>query len=145
MFTDEVDNLKYRGYTRFDMEDEEEVDTVWYQTGIDIENVNTLAATASGDLAIDINSHNTEGENEIMQAFGFEVTVTGLEYTRPSTTDWDDYDEVNGSFEMTLAYTYDDGTTPVNQAWTIEVTVDDNVASIEVIRGNTRWTYDYNL
>jgi hypothetical protein len=146
VFDFRVDDVKYRGSYDLETEEDEVVITTQFTSRIDIEDVNTTTATSTGTIQVENESVWTESGSDFVQTLDFDVTFDGIECDRPTTDDWETYEVTGGEVDISLTYilTEDDVET-VEEDWTIEVTVDGDVAHIDAIKGNVHWIYDYNL
>ena len=145
MFTDDVNNVRYRGSYELSETEGETVDEYVITTRMDFTDVNTVAAVGVGTMGITSNSVYTEGQSTMDETFDFEIIVGPLTYNRPTTGDWDEFETIDGEVDITLTYTLEGGDVPVDQEWTIEVTMESDVAHVEATKGNTVWSYDHEL
>ncbi len=145
MFTDDVNNVKYRGSYQLSETEGETVDGYVITTRMDYEDVNTVASVGTGTMEITSNSIYTEDQSTMDETFDFDITVGPLTYNRPTTGEWDSFETIEGEVDITLTYTLEGGAETIDQEWTIEVTFGNDVAHIEATKGNTVWSFDHDL
>jgi len=149
MFTVEVSNVKYRGSYQLTENDGETVIEDVITTRVDLADVNTDVATGTGTMNIVSNSVYSQGQSDMDETFDFDIILGPMTFMRPTLNNWDSYETANGELDIMLTYTVETTTAgeteTVNQDWTIQVTVDDNIGQVEVTRDNTLWTYNLNL
>jgi len=146
VFDFRVDEVKYRGSYDLETEDGDADVTTSLTSRVDLEETNTTTAISTGTMEYGVETVWSEDGSDYVKNLDFEVTFNDVEYDRPTTDNWDDYETVTGEVEISLTYILtEDNVETVDETWTIEVTVDGDVAHIDAEKGNVHWIYDYNL
>jgi hypothetical protein len=145
MLTDDVNIVRYRGSYELSETEGETADEYIITARMDFEDVNTVASVGTGTMVITSNSIYTEGTSTMDETFDFEITIGPLTYNRPTTGDWESFETIEGEVNITLTYTLEGGTETIDQEWTIEITLEDDVAHVEATKGNTVWSFDHDL
>lgn len=145
----ETQEVKYRGSYQHEIEEGNQINTLDYTIRVDYENVSSFIAGATGTAVIGIANEYTEGTSDIVEQYDFDVSFEDMQYTRDDINSWDNYTAVNGDIQIGMNYAIETttGTTTQtdDQAWTIEITFEEDIAHVNATYGNTRWTYDHNL
>jgi hypothetical protein len=148
-YSGQTQEIKYRGSCQREIDNGDQLTTIGYTIRADYENVGTYISSATGTAVIGIVDEYTESGSDIIEQYDFDISFEEIQFTRSDLNGWSNYESIDGDVMVDMTYaaqtTTGGETENFDQNWTIEVSIEENVAHINATQGNTRWTYDHNL